>query len=106
VRDVNTDTSIGQLADITEGGLMLISRRPTPPDSTRHCRLNLLRRLFGRDYITFTAVCRWTAFNEETGVYHTGYEITDISPEDHSALRATLLLWKAEAPPSRKTTLH
>lgn len=98
VRDAKTDVKIGEVADLTEKGVLLVSRLPAPPNVIRDCKMLVLMRTDGKDHINFRAQSKWSVLNEESGEYQTGYEFVEMSDDDRELLRAMLQHWRAPKP--------
>lgn len=82
VRDQNSACHIGGLANLTPVGAMLTSIEPIEEGRILHCRVELPRKIFQRDYLFFEAECRWCKQNSEKGWYESGYKFTKITEQD------------------------
>jgi len=99
VCDHQTGVFIGQVADMTVNGAMLLSDKPTPTDTTVHCKMTLPDRTHGNDHISFKAVCRWCRFDEESGMYQTGYEFHDVPADFAEVIKSLVKFWSVSRPP-------
>lgn len=91
--DSQTGAFIGQVANMTEQGALLLSEKPTPPNTIVQCRITLPERTHGNDDISFEAESRWCVRDDESGMYHTGYQFRRMTPEKHAVIRALLRFW-------------
>jgi len=103
VCDHQTGVFIGQLADMTVNGAMLLSEKPTLPDTTVHCKMTLPDRTHGQDHISFKAVCRWCRLDDESGMYQTGYEFHNMTPEILAILKDVMKFWSVSRPKKVET---
>ncbi|MCB1881631.1 MAG: PilZ domain-containing protein [Gammaproteobacteria bacterium] len=80
VRDLNTDALIGNLVNISAGGLMLLSEIPLTPNRLFQFSLSLPAPIDGATVIEFGAECLWVQDDTETsGPCWAGFQIIDIS---------------------------
>lgn len=80
VRDLNTDELIGNLVNISAGGLMLLSEIPLTPNRLFQFSLSLPAPINGITVIEFGAECLWVQDDTETsGPCWAGFQIIDIS---------------------------
>lgn len=91
--DSQTGAFIGQVADMTEQGAMLLSEKPTPPNTIVRCRITLPERTHGTDDISFEAESKWCTLDEKSGMYRTGYEFRRMTPEKQAVMRALMRFW-------------
>jgi len=98
VCDHQTGVFIGQVADMTANGAMLLSDKPTPPDTTVHCQMTLPDKTHGDDQINFEAESRWCRFDDETGMYQTGYEFRNMTPDNMEVIKSLVKFWSVSRP--------
>lgn len=80
VRDLNSDELIGNLVNISAGGLMLVSEAPITPNRLFQFSLTLPAPVNGIPVVEFGAECLWVQDNTETkGPCWAGFQIIDIS---------------------------
>ena len=101
--DSQTGALIGQIADMTEQGALLLSEMPTQPNTIVQCKITLPERTHGNDYISFEAESKWCMLDEETGMYHTGYEFRKMTPDQNAVIRALLRSWSVPQPKTVET---
>ena len=82
VRDKRTARHIGGLANLTMEGTMLTTLEPVEKGSMLHCRAELPKKIFQRDYLVFDAECAWCKKNEDKGWYESGYRLKNLSEQD------------------------
>ena len=73
---------IGNLVDITAGGMMLVSGSSMAENQTLRICVELPEEVLQKDNICFTAETRWSKMDVNPDLYVTGFEITDITQED------------------------
>jgi hypothetical protein len=83
VLDSNTLQTMGYLADISERGFQLDSPQPVAVNRDFGIRLDLTPDVSDKNFITFTARCRWTRPDEtDPFSFDAGFQIIGISPHD------------------------
>lgn len=94
VRDINTDKIIGNLVNISSGGLMLISDRLLTPNRLFQLCLILPVPIDGIPVIEFGAECLWVQDNSETGrPCWAGFQIIDISDSGTELIERLIRAW-------------
>ena len=94
LRELRSGEIIGQLANITTEGLMLIGPSEITPGSLLQLSMALPEPIDGTDRIEFGVESLWTQPTGSGGRYWTGFQIIDIAPS-HSAVIETLTAdWK------------
>jgi hypothetical protein len=81
VSDRNTAQVLGNVADITSAGAMVISGHPLALDQEYQMRLDLPEHIFGIDHLDFDARSIWGAPDIDPTYFNTGFEIINITPE-------------------------
>ncbi len=82
VRDQRTSRHIGGLANLTMEGAMLTTLGPVDKGIILHCRAELPKKIFQRDYLVFDAECMWCTKNDVKGWYESGYRLKNLSERD------------------------
>jgi hypothetical protein len=82
VFDVKSHQLLGHVVDITPQGLMLISETQLPPDTTFRLELELPDGFAGKRTLAFNARSRWCQADLDPLFYNTGFELSNIDPED------------------------
>lgn len=86
VVDVNTGTEIGDLANISSEGFMVLARRAVPAHSVFQLSLPLPVLIRGVDTLYFGAESLWCNATEDGEHYWIGFHLIDISPQDSEVL--------------------
>lgn len=86
VVDVNTGAEIGDLANISTDGCMVLARRPLPAHSVFQLALTLPRVIHGVDTLYFGAESLWCNATDDQEHYWIGFHLIDISPQDSEVL--------------------
>jgi hypothetical protein len=84
----------GQVRDLTLMGIGIEGLR-SDVDDIRN--LVILGDPFGEVVpVEFEAICRWTRFDENSGKYRAGFQVTKISPENFTELKKFIRLVEME----------
>lgn len=86
VVDVNTGVEIGDLANISGDGFMVLARRVFPAHSVFQLALTLPRLIRGVDTLYFGAESLWCNPAGDQDHYWIGFHLIDISPQDSEVL--------------------
>jgi hypothetical protein len=93
VCDVRTGAVIGQVANMTEQGVMLLADKPIRPDTRIAGRMLLPDGINPGNTLSFEAECKWCVRDQDSGIYQMGYQFHAISAEAHLSLRKLLATW-------------
>lgn len=94
VSDLNTGEPIGNLVNISAGGLMLVSVVPLTPNRLFQFSLTLPAPINGIPAIEFGAECLWIQDTTETnGPCWAGFQIIDISDQGISLIEQLMKEW-------------
>jgi c-di-GMP-binding flagellar brake protein YcgR len=88
--DQETGSLFGELADITTGGIMLVSDKPVEKNAVHRLRVELPEQMRHRR-IHFSAECVRCRKDDYSGLFESGFRFVDIAPEDIEIIRATIL---------------
>jgi hypothetical protein len=81
--DDRTKEIVGHLADISDRGFKLDSRKPIPANQDFHFRLNLPTEMADKSFLVFGARSRWCKVDPlDPCTYNVGYQLTEISLDD------------------------
>ncbi len=86
VSDVGSGQILGQLANISSEGLMLVSPRPLSTGRSYRLLIPLVSEGIDGARIEVTAESLWCEDVNNSGTYWTGFHITTISAADQSLL--------------------
>ncbi|MBI5039893.1 MAG: PilZ domain-containing protein [Gammaproteobacteria bacterium] len=90
VIDVNTGVVVGDLADISNAGFMVLTRDPRPAHSVFQLSLALPKAIHGVDTLYFGAESLWCNASDDQEQYWIGFHLIDISPHDQEVLELFL----------------
>ena len=93
VCDQHTNTTLGQVVNISAEGLMLISDAPFTAGSVFELDLKLPRLIKGHSKISFGAEVAWSTPASQPGCHWNGFRIIDISEEDVLTIDELILDW-------------
>ena len=77
VFDASTDRLVGQIADITTEGLMLISEEPFETGATHKIWMELPSEMNEFRQISFDLKCIWSTIDTKTNLINSGFQILD-----------------------------
>lgn len=80
--DTSNDTLVGQLGDVTPLGLMVISDAPLPVDKVFTLKIELSAEVSDQPDFLVTARSLWCQPDVAPGIYNTGFELQELSPEN------------------------
>jgi hypothetical protein len=93
----NRDNSlVGQVADMTENGVQLVSRWPVEVGSTLYCQMDLPYEVDGFEFLNIELFCRRCSVSDVGDVYACGFEFRNLLPETKTALRRFIQTWRPE----------
>lgn len=93
VFSIHSDQPLGQLANITTEGLMLITAEPMAADSLHQLRMPLAEPINGNPDINFGAEALWCR-QASSNNYWVGLHIIDISPESIQIIEIISQEWE------------
>lgn len=91
------DTLIGQVADLSMSGMLLLSKKQIRPGTSYHCRISLPEAAERRNAIELQLESRWCRINESSGIYHIGCEFVGLPREAKAALTKLISSMKKKA---------
>lgn len=90
VVDINTGILIGELANISDEGFMVLTARELPLNAVFQLSLGLPKMIRGVDSLYFGAESLWCTSADHADHFWVGFHLIDISPQDHEVLTALL----------------
>ena len=81
VLDGNAEQPLGHLADITAGGLKLVSTDLIETDTVYHLRMVLPEEAGGSRQLALDARSVWCSENSKVGYYYVGFQSINVAPE-------------------------
>lgn len=94
IHDIRTGDILGQLANITTEGLMLIGPKPIEPNTLFQLRMPLPEPADDIRTIDFGVESLWNQAAGNSDRYWSGFHIIDISPENIAAIENMSEGWK------------
>lgn len=92
VHDRVTGEFFGRLADITIGGLMLITEDPVEAGRRHEFRIDFRNELEGKRHLLLTALCKWSDRDSiNPAFYASGYELEGLSEQDSRVVKALIV---------------
>lgn len=76
-----TNLPIGQCVNISDGGMMLISRKPLKTKAIFQLRMFLPNTIERKKYIDFIGVSEWCRPDENPDFFNTGLQLRNVTPE-------------------------
>jgi hypothetical protein len=93
VFDTSTNLPMGQVVNMSQRGMQLMTEQPVETNKLYYCRMPLPETILGSDEIFFDADCRWCCMNESTGWYDSGYRLRRKSPRDAEIIEFITRRW-------------
>lgn len=81
VIDRRTDLSLGQCVNVSNGGMMVISREPVKTKNIFQLKMFLPEDIEGKKYMDFIGVSKWCQNDENPDFYNTGLQLQNVTPE-------------------------
>lgn len=75
IYDTNSGELMGNLVDISEGGLMMVSDKPLKIGSTYHLTMHLPEQIKDQSTIEFSAKAKWCKNEANPKFFDTGLEL-------------------------------
>lgn len=88
--DSNTGALIGEIGNICESGVMLLSKNPVALNTTVSCVVALLGEVPGDDQLNFEAKSKWCEPDEQSTIFRTGYEFQKLTSRNLMVIRKLL----------------
>ncbi len=95
VYDRATDNAVGQVVNMSTGGLLLLSDSPIPVDNVYQFRIMLPDFIDGTDSLNFGVESLWGSPAMDENYYWTGFQIIDISESDSRILEILIKDWRS-----------
>jgi len=94
IRDLNTGELVGNLVNVSAGGLMLLSEVPLTPNRLFQFSMTLPAPIDGIPVIEFGAECLWVQDDTETnGPCWAGFQIIDIADQGTTLIEQLIKEW-------------
>ncbi len=95
VYDQATENAVGQVVNMSTGGMLLLSDKPIPVDSVYQFRIALPEPIDGADSLYFGAESLWGSPAMDENYYWTGFQIIDIAESDSRILEILIKDWRS-----------
>jgi c-di-GMP-binding flagellar brake protein YcgR len=92
------ESLVGQVANLTASGAMLLSNDEVKPGALLRCRMTMPQPIDNVDFIEFEAESRWCEKNDRSGVYRVGLQFSSISTKHREILSQLIKSWKEWQP--------
>jgi len=91
--DIKTNLPIGQVMNMSEHGVRLMTEHPVQVYKVLYCRIPLPDEILGCSEIVIDAECRWCKKNEKTGWYDSGYKLRKVTQKDADVIKLLTRRW-------------
>jgi hypothetical protein len=88
VRDINNNSLMGYLADLSTEGLMLVGESPVPVNGLFQIDIELPATINGTRVLHLGVECLWCRNADDPERFWAGFHLIDISPDDQRTLEA------------------
>ena len=95
VYDCTTGTTIGQVVNMTTGGMLLLSEGPIHAERIFQLRISLPKSIEGTNVLEFGAESLWESPALDETNYWTGLQIIDISESAARILGVLIADWRS-----------
>ena len=82
VMDDDTQEQLGHVVDVSADGLQLETTEKLPINKEYYLRVELTAELADRPYMVFIAKTKWSREGRIPMLFHTGFKIIEIMPDD------------------------
>ena len=82
VFDRQSAQMLGNVADLTPEGVMIISGRPLEVDKDYQLRLDLPEHIFAIDHLDLSGKSVWCQPDIDPAYFNTGFQLADVTPEE------------------------
>jgi len=96
VYDLHSGLPIGQIIDMSEKGMKLVSEIPVAANRVYYCKIPLENKISDCDKVCFDAECRWCKKDEVTGWYNSGYILRYPTPGDAEIVKELTRRWMVD----------
>lgn len=90
IYDKNTHVHIGRLVNLSPEGIMLVGGKPMGVNCVYECRMTLPVSIYGKNEITFEAVCLWTDKVKDSDRYQGGFSVKNAPIELRELMKLVL----------------
>ena len=87
VFDSDTRQQIGNLADITPQGILLISLHPIPKGQVIRLRLEVTPEVSDKPFLEFSAQSKWCQPDIDPKLFNVGFKLLQLTPEDTAIIK-------------------
>jgi hypothetical protein len=96
VYNAETEELIGRVMDLNVDGVMLISENPNEVPCTLKCRMVLPQMIGRHSHLHFEVTSKWCKKNSRLGWYETGYQVINLSDDDHKLIQELTDEWASK----------
>lgn len=93
VVDRESDTVIGRVLNMTEEGMMVVSKVSVETESRFHCRMALPEKIAGQNQVVFDVECKWCRKDDMSGMFEAGFQLHNVSEKDAHVIGLLLQSW-------------
>lgn len=101
--DRKSSLLLGNLADLSVEGAMIISGRPIETGKTYELRLDLPAEIFSIDHIDLEARSVWCQPDIDPSLFTTGFELTSMDPEKTAVIHQIIKKYGIRESKTRKS---
>lgn len=90
VIDRETNQTIGHCANISNGGMMLISEEPIKTQKVFFFKMVFPEEIMGSRDFQFVAASKWCKKDDNPAFHNTGFQLEKISPENTQVIKGLI----------------
>ncbi len=90
VFDLDTDSLLGHLVDITTEGMKMVSEKPVPPERDFQLRMEVPQESSASEEVLFKAHSLWCSKDTNPDFYATGFRLLNPEREAVNIIRALI----------------
>lgn len=90
VHDRESESPLGQILDISMGGLRLLSEKPIPVNARFHLVLDISLESGKKGKLPVEATSVWNQEDDNPGFYITGFQFSNLSPQATQFIQAII----------------
>jgi hypothetical protein len=92
--DRKNSNLIGNLVDISGGGVQFISEKPYEKDTKLSVRMDFPEEFMNRSFLEFDIEIKWCIIDQNPDLFANGCQLVNISPEEIEVIQALIAMYR------------